>query len=51
MPVRVVLNVAYLLLMENRDDKERKEIDGKLYGWDQQNDRATQALWASGGED
>lgn len=50
MPIRTVLNVTYSLLMENRDEKERKEIDAKLHGWDRENERAEQALWARGGE-
>lgn len=50
MPVRVALNVAYALLMEGRDKKERDEIDAKLYGWGEMNEAAERDLWQSGGE-
>lgn len=49
MPVRVALNLAYALLMEGRDEKERKEIESQLYGWGDMNKQAERALW-SGGE-
>lgn len=51
LPVRVILNVTYAVLMENRDAKERKEMDAQLHGWDDLNKRAEAALWDErGGE-
>lgn len=48
MPVRVALNVAFALLMEGRDEKERHEIESKIYGWDEMNDRAMARLQGGG---
>lgn len=49
LPVRVILNVTYSMLIENCDAKQRKELDAQLYGWDDLNKRAESALWNSGG--
>lgn len=45
MPVRVVLNVAYALLVKGADAKQRRELDGKLYGLDEMQERANKELW------
>lgn len=50
MPVRIALNIAYAMLTEGMDAKQRAEFDTQLYGWDGINERGTQQLM-SGGED
>lgn len=53
MPLRVGLNVAYAMLVQNMGGKERAEFDSSLHGWDAINERANRALWdqrESGGE-
>lgn len=53
MPARVVLNVVYAMLVDGRDEKQRRELDDKLYGFDAINEEANRALWdrrESGGE-
>ncbi len=49
MPVRMGLNVAYVLLIEGADATQRKELDNQLYGRRDMNKRADQDLM-SGGE-
>lgn len=54
MPVRAVLNVAYALLVRDRDAKEREQFDNDLYGFTAINDRANRELrgtYGSGGSD
>lgn len=54
MPVRLALNLTYAMATEHMDAKQRREFDDQLHGWDEQNERATHALWrgdhTSGGE-
>lgn len=54
MPVRVACNIAYAMLTDGLDSKQRREFDAQLYGWDADNEKANQALRAapseSGGE-
>jgi len=50
MPVRAALNLAYFLIMEGRDEKQRKEADEKLYGWGEMNEQANRKLRMGGGE-
>jgi len=49
MPVRIACNIAYAMLVDGLDAKQRKDFDTQLHGWDDINNRATQAL-LSGGE-
>jgi hypothetical protein len=49
MPVRMGLNIAYALLVEGADAKQRKELDNQLYGWSEMNKRADQDLMGGGG--
>jgi hypothetical protein len=44
MPVRAVFNVAYALLVDGLDSKQRDEFDTSLYGWSDLNDSANRAL-------
>jgi len=48
MPVRMGLNLAYALLIEGADPKQRKELDNQLYGWGEMNKRADQDLIGGG---
>ena len=45
MPVRAALNVAYAMLVDGLDAKQREEFDTNLNGWAELNERANQALW------
>lgn len=45
-----MLNVTYLLLTEHADEKQKRDIDDKLYGWGAMNEKASKALWDDGGE-
>jgi hypothetical protein len=44
MPFRVALNVAYAMLTEGLDGKQRQQIDDQIYGWAAMNERANQVL-------
>lgn len=46
MPLRVALNVAYAMLTEGLDDKQRDHLDEQLYGWGDLNNQANRALRA-----
>jgi hypothetical protein len=51
MPVRVVLNMAYALLVKDADEKQRRELDSQIYGFKAMEDQANKALQGeSGGE-
>jgi hypothetical protein len=50
MPLRAALNLAYALITEGADTKQRQEIDDQLYGWGDMNKRAQQDLYGDGGE-
>lgn len=54
MPLRVALNVAYAMLTEGLDTKERERLDEQIYGWADLNTRANRVLRTgvaeSGGE-
>ena len=51
MPVRAALNVAYAMLVDGLDSKQREEFDTSLNGWSDLNERGNQALWSGGTED
>lgn len=44
MPLRVALNVAYAMLVDGLDSKQRQALDEKLYGYGEINDRANRVL-------
>ena len=44
MPLRVALNVAYAMLTDGLDAKEREKFDEQLYGWGDLNIQANRAL-------
>lgn len=44
MPLRVALNVAYAMLADGLDAKERERLDEQLYGWGELNEQANRAL-------
>lgn len=44
MPFRVALNVAYAMLIEGLDGKQRQQVDDQIYGWAAMNERANQVL-------
>ena len=50
MPVRAALNVAYAMLVDGLDAKQREEFDTRLNGWAELNERANQALWGAGAD-
>jgi len=49
--VRAALNVAYAMLIDGLDSKQREEFDTGLNGWSDLNERGNQALWSGEGED
>jgi ABC-type taurine transport system ATPase subunit len=53
MPVRAALNVAYALLVDGLDHKQREDLDARIYGWSELNTQANRKLHdpLSGGED
>lgn len=44
MPLRVALNVAYAMVTEGMDGKQRRQMDEQIYGWSSLNDRGNQLL-------
>jgi hypothetical protein len=54
MPVRVVLNTIYALMVKHLDADERRKFDADLYDFQQINQKAERALWGmtlSGGSE
>lgn len=45
MPARVVLNVAYTLLVRDLDAKQRRDLDSEIYGLGEIEARANKALF------
>lgn len=50
LPPRVALNMVYAWYVRDLDQKQRKEFDGQLYGWNAENETANHALFHGGGE-
>lgn len=46
MPLRVALNVAYAMLAEGLDEKQRQTLDEQIYGWGDLNERGMRDLRA-----
>ena len=38
--------MAYAMLVDGLDSKQREEFDTSLHGWGELNERGNQALWA-----
>jgi hypothetical protein len=44
MPVRAALNIAYAILVDGLDSKQREEFDTDLHGWGDLNDVGNRIL-------
>jgi hypothetical protein len=45
MPVRVVLNTIYALMVRDLDVEERRKFDADLYGFQELDQKAERVLW------